>query len=217
MGKKKDKDEELDFNYGTKADTLIYEEELSAADELLASIQDAGNKINKKEAEELEELYGDLSMETISTLVPGVEFSDGASRIFSGIPEPEVVEVEAEQSYDYDPNPKYIDDLVAEIEEENAANIADYEQQISDLEGQLAESTAELEDRIQEETEAALALSVASSNAAREEEGVSGLLIEDVGETSTDGGTTAFKNRGTQYNVTPYTGLSTISSGMVNV
>ena len=207
-----------DMGYVWDPDKEEWVDEITtAADDLLASIQDAGNKINKEEAEALEELYGDLSIETIETLVPGVEFSKGASNIFTSIPEPEVVEVEAEQSYDYDPNPTYIDDLVAEIEEENAANIADYEQQISDLEGQLAESTAELEARIQSETEAALALSVASSNTAREEEGVSGLLIEDVGETSADGGTTAFKSRGTQYNVTPYTGLSTISSGMVNV
>ena len=200
---------------GTKADELYLEEELSVADELLLAIEGAGNKINKEEAAALEELYGDLSIETIETLVPGVEFSDGANRIFSSIPDAEVVE--AEQSYDYDTNPQYIDDLYAEIEAEVAGRMAEDDQYIADLEGQLAEATAELEDRIQSDTEAALELSVASSNAAREEEGVSGLLIEDVGETSTDGGTTSFKSRDTQYNVTPYTGLSTISSGMVNV
>jgi hypothetical protein len=212
---KKDKEfdlEELleDEQYSTKLDARYLEDEETEADKLLASIEEAGNKINKEEAEALEELYGDLSIQTIETLVPGVEFSKGASNVFTGIPEPEIVEVEAAPSYDYDTGEDQFDALIAEIEAENAANLADYEQIIADLETDLEQQKADLEAEIEAER-------VAASNIARAEEGVTNLMIEDVGETSTDGGTSAFKSRSAQYNVTPYTGLSTISSGMVNV
>ena len=210
-----------DMGYVWDPDKKEWVDEITtAADDLLASIEDAGNKINKEEAEALEELYGDLSMETISTLVPGVEFSDGASRIFSGMEDTTTGDKEEEKDYgyDYQTGTDQFDETLADIEAENASMYETWEKIKIEQEEARAQFQEDLAAQIEEDRAQALAISsAASSNLARQEAGVSELKIEDNYETSLDGGTSAFRSRDTQYNVTPYTGLSTISSGMVNV